>query len=215
MEILLAGLVCAATGAIVSIIGFVLLDPGGTARVEDKGTSAASRATLPATSGFTPLELAPVPMRWPSEAPWPAAGVTLMPWPSETWTDDFFDRKMSPSLPAEKPPSHARDGAAPSHPQPQRPTRTNPSRRAPPAEVIHDTPPSKKPKRTAAPRASAVVEQAVAAVADRTPSVEDVIHWAETDGLAKTVARIQETTGWDFQRSAHHLAWVMRQRRGK
>ena len=53
-------------------------------------------ASLPvpeSCAGFTPMDLGPDPMQWPSETPWPNTALNELPWPSQTWDDPHFGTK--------------------------------------------------------------------------------------------------------------------------
>jgi hypothetical protein len=41
-------------------------------------------------AAFTPLDLGPDPVQWPSERPWPASRIAEPEWPSKSWNDDHF-----------------------------------------------------------------------------------------------------------------------------
>jgi hypothetical protein len=42
------------------------------------------------TTVFTPLDLGPDPIRWPSQREWPSSAVSQPTWPSQNWNDEHF-----------------------------------------------------------------------------------------------------------------------------
>jgi hypothetical protein len=61
------------------------------------------------SAGFTPLDLGPDPVQWPSAKPWPTSKLPVPEWPSKSWDDEHFGRHWregtsvaQPSSPAEQ-----------------------------------------------------------------------------------------------------------------
>ena len=46
-----------------------------------------------ANPSFTPLDLGPDPVLWPSQKPWKVTARKELPWPSQTWDDPHFGRQ--------------------------------------------------------------------------------------------------------------------------
>lgn len=193
------------------VIGLVAVDGGRYSLKRDPGLSmAGSRDQTANGPAFAPLDLGESTVRWPSELPSDRRPVQPMPWPSETWTDDFFDRGGKKRQTA---------GAVPS----DRWTETEAASHLPRApQEPKAKPQPAKPKQAQAPKQQPpqkAKQQAPKAVArpparnEGTISDADVIAAVEQKGLAAAVEFVRERTGWEFQKAAQHIARVLRARR--
>lgn len=191
LETVLGGLLCAASGLAVGGIGLLFVDPGGGGRIRRERTPASTHtaATDRAFVAFEPLDLGDAPLKWPSEQPRPNTALPPLPWPSETWTDDFFGAGRAAAAERSIAARAAGDGAA----------------EQAFFAAAPEAPPQAKPKKRR--KAKAEAEPAAA------PEAAEVAGWVDEHGLAGAVERIRQRTGWDFQQAAHHLAEVMRARR--
>ncbi len=99
------------SGILVISFGLNLLDGMQRLKRERPSEREAVRTHVAAAPAFVPLDLPNHGMKWPSELPVTSRALPPLPWPSETWTDNFFERKTSvfasPSVvppPKEEPP---------------------------------------------------------------------------------------------------------------
>lgn len=203
---LLGGLSCIASALAVSGFGLAIIDrPGRIWRSARKSTQHA-RVTASSAPAFSPLDLGPVPLKWPSEQVWPPSRLPAMPWPSETWSDDFFRGRAAKPSPAPTATSQT-DASTPDDAAGQRAAsqkRAEPQKREQPAKSQNR--PAKQ--KTAAPPAPAARPSPDGRVTDKV-----LLAWADQKGLASAVEMLRDTNGWEFHQSAQHLARVMRARR--
>jgi len=199
---LLGGLACLATALGVSMVGLALIDRPRVSWSNRKKSTDLPRFVGSSGPAFQPVDLGPVPLKWPSEQVWPPSRLPALPWPSETWTDDFFKGRQA----AHKSPEPA---VAP-HPAPRdaapKKRRDESKKKAAPPPAVAPTPapppptrPPPEPSRTSA--AQGVVGDA------------ELLAWADEKGLASTVEMLRDRNGWEFQQAAQHLARLMRARR--
>jgi hypothetical protein len=209
--LILGAVVIVVVALLVAILGLVVIDRDAPTLLSRGPSRSRASSKAPPTLGppaFAPLELAALPMKWPSETPWPKSRLGSLPWPSETWTDDFFRRPGGAAVPVNTPlPANARtttddkategwfEGSDAAAPPPK--AAPAPKKQAPPRKK--EAPP---PKKAAAP-ASGGAE----------PTDDEIIGWVTNQGLAVAVDQLRARTGWDFQKAAHHLAQVMRRRK--
>lgn len=192
METVLGGLACIAVAVATFVMGIMWVDGTGPRLFRRREADAPStRQQLTTGPAFKPLDLAPAALLWPSEQPSAPRRLPDLPWPSETWTDNFFERK--PGAFAEP-----RTETASEPSKPQRPKSRGSSKPARKAELT-------RPQ--AVPTADAHPERPTKP--HMTP--ERVAAIVEERGLAGAVEWIRAETGWDFQEAAQYLARVMRQ----
>ena len=193
MTAILGGLVCISVALATLVVGLSTVDRSGLKRPRPS-TQPPARAATPSAPAFTPLELSPVALNWPSERPAEAPRLAPLRWPSETWTDNFFSRAGSPSVPtsSESGPSSLK----PSEPKPKKKRRSEP-----------------RPVEVTAPAVAIPVEEPVPIATEAVGPIppEQVLAWAREHGLAVAVEHIRQQTGWDFQRAAKYLAAVLRE----
>lgn len=184
-------------------VGITAIDAQGSVRKRRK-EPAPKRQTFGSNGAFTPLDLGPSRMVWPSEQPWQMKGLPKLPWPSETWPDGPFTRSAAGSPP---PQADAPEASAKPKPKPQK-------------QPAKGTAAPKKPPRPPAPPDPAE-QQFFATVGTPAPlpgdvpSAEQVLAWADAEGLAAAVEKIRSRTGWEFRQAAEHLASAMRARRSR
>lgn len=202
----------------VSIVGIVFVDGGRMTLERDPGQSMVeSRAPVLTGPAFTPLDLGQAVMLWPSEMPRERTRLAELPWPSETWEGDFFQRKGNMALSAAPTPTlggmedrwMTGEGA--------QTLETEPSPRAAPAPA-----PAPAPRPTAPPPKVTKTEKKPASSAQRPPprqggiaglTDDQLVRIVESQGLAQAVEIVRGKTGWDFQKAAQHIAGVLRARR--
>lgn len=149
---------------------------------------------------FKPIDMGPTPMRWPSEGGERFVGVTLQPWPSETWDDPHFGRnreRPAPAAPSATGPEPAPAPTTTTH----APVKATQPRRAPAADRaggwVADAPaPAPKRRPPHAPKRAA----------GRPPTPAELQVLVESSGLAGAVKAIMAATGWDFRQAAQYLA---------
>jgi hypothetical protein len=190
---------------------------------------------------FTPLDLGPDPVKWPSERVFERdVNLPIPRWPSQGWDDEHFGqhwKKVDPDVEDRGFHAMAARGAGTEPPS----ARTaGPSReeRATAATAARETraqqasasrpvraQPQQQPRRTqqqparrsAQPpqqqRASPPAAARPASGPQRGPPDEaEVEHLIATVGLAGTVQAIMARTGWEFREAAQYLARVRRDR---
>lgn len=185
------------------------------------------RSVAPHTVQFTPLDLGPDPVQWPSERTWTNQSTIPVPeWPSMAWDDAHFGQHwkkfgaevkdrgfhaMAARRTSEVPTAQPARAASPKQPSPRetrvqqaaaarQPART-PSHPAP----KRNTPQQRKPSAPSAKAQSRVQSKAP-------PDEAEVEHLIATEGLAGTVQTIMSRTGWEFREAAQYLARVRRDR---
>ena len=151
-----------------------------------------SRAKVEVAPAFAPLDLGPDPVRWPSERAWPVSTLRTPDWPSASWNDEHFGKaaKKHASPPAEP---------APPAPEPRR-TLRRPAKR-PASELV-----AYEPVPPPAPVLVHEIGTALGLPNLQAPDREEIEHLIQEVGLAGTVQRIIDRTGWDFRKAAQHLA---------
>lgn len=192
---------------LVSAVGLTVLGKATEQRKWRVLSDGSTKATfMGIAAGFDPLELDEFTMLWPSERPAARRRVVLpeLPWPSETWDDEYFGSGRTVPLPE---PAQIRRPK----PQPTPPPRRRQARQA--------FPPQRAPK----PQSQAFqrARQADARTTEETffqggssnlPDPAEIKAMVNQMGLAGAVQHIRKQTGWDFKRAAQHLAQVMNER---
>lgn len=213
MELILGLLGGVAAFAFVTVYGLVFVDGGRMSLRRDPGSSqATSREPLVTAPAFAPLDLGEAPMKWPSQIPQPRKALPPLPWPSETWTDDYFGRKGGQNNRGNIQTSAAAvtsatedawlNGTAAVEPPPP------PKKQKPVAKQA-----APKAEKKQAPKGKGVARPPATAPASL--SEADIIAIVEREGLAAAVERVRAQNGWDFQQAATHIAQVLRQRRAR
>jgi len=167
---------------------------------------------LASGTSFEPLDLGEDPLSWPSEMVHtrPRVSLPVLPWPSETWDDEYFGAGRSydpalmpqpvqtapPARRATKQPASVTSSAAEEafFEQRQKPA---------PRQV------SRKPQKTQPQRARS---QPKPQSSGGVPSRAEVAQMVDQLGLAGAVQSIRSKTGWDFKKAAQYLAEAMRDR---
>jgi hypothetical protein len=150
------------------------------------------RPRVDVARAYVPLDLGPDPVHWPSERAWPSSTSRSPDWPSASWNDEHFGKagkKALLAIESARPAAELRRAAR----RPHRGPTTDPLVVVEPAPVP----------------ASALVPQVGAAIGlpnVQAPSRDEIEHLIEQLGLAGTVQRIIDRTGWDFRKAAQHLA---------
>lgn len=153
---------------------------------------------------FTPMDLGPDPMKWPSARPWGEDRATpSQEWPSKSWDDEHYG-------------AHWRDGSysdpddAGFHVMADRRSPRRPGRRS---RVATKAVPAQAETPVAAPApVESVAPNTTVAPASTTLPARQPPGQAEIEalisqlGLAGTVQVIMQRTGWDFRKAAHFLA---------
>ncbi|MCA9494695.1 MAG: hypothetical protein KC621_32425 [Myxococcales bacterium] len=234
------------------------------------------RPKIETPRAFSPLDLGPDPMRWPSQRPWAASPIPEPQWPSQSWDDEHFGahwRRAGGAPPPTPVADVASSGSQPAlwaaeeqffkldplqprlqeaertRPEPERPVRqatpqpaarpvakpqtaqkpaqkavtqqqraTAQQRLAAQQRAAQQRPPTQRPAaqpqaRKPAPAAKPATKPAQRA-APRAAGGSGVPDKAELEamvaqiGLAATVQKIMERTGWDFRQAAQHLARI-------
>ena len=210
MEFVLGLVVGVAAFSFVTVYGLAFVDGGRMFLKRDPGSSqATSRVNVPTAPAFLPLDLGEAPMKWPSQNPHPRKALPALPWPSETWTDDYFGRKGGQTARGNQPALAAAttatedawlNGTAAVEPPPQ------------PKKV---KPPVSKPAAPKAAKQKAGVARPPPTSSPGGLSEADIIAIVEREGLAAAVEKVRGQNGWDFQQAATHIAQVLRQRRAR
>lgn len=186
-------------------------------------------AAPPTKPSFTPLDLGPDPMRWPSQDPWKKNMTAELPWPSQTWDDPHFGRHWDKTVIGD-----AAD-AAYERRQADRRARAEEQRQAEANARIEQPASSSTAQRARqemrqirerAARMKAEVqgqaEQKARQVRKAAPQIADAVsnvpppaeleRLVASVGLAGTVQEIMKRTGWDFKTAAQYLAKARRGR---
>ena len=203
--------------AFVTVYGLVFVDGGRMSLKRDPGSSqSASREANVTAPAFTPLDLGEAPMKWPSQNPYPRKALPPLPWPSETWTDDYFGRKGGKNSHGNLQTSAAAvtsatedawlNGTAAVEAPP-------PPKKQKPAQKPAATP--KADKKASAKSKGGVTRPPSTASTSGGLSEADIITIVEREGLAAAVEKVRAQHGWDFQQAATHIAQVLRQRRAR
>jgi len=174
------------------------------------------------TSGFTPLDLGPDPMQWPSANAWPTSNLPVPDWPSKLWDDEHFGRQwsakggdvgpagaagQSAAAPSKAPSPRAQSKKGrPNRSSPKKPssTKADAARRAAARKALEQ----RQAARTPAPAPTPSPQPS----GPTPPSRDELVQMVERIGLAATVKEIMNRTGWDFRDAAQHLAKVRGQR---
>ncbi len=218
MEFVLGLMAGVASFAFVTVYGIAFVDGGRMFLKRDPGSTQVSTRTNASTApAFTPLDLGEPTMKWPSQNPHPRKALPPLPWPSETWTDDYFGRKGGQNNHGNLQTSVAAVTSATEDAWHNGAVQVE----ATPVPKKQVAKPAAKPKQqSAAPAAKA--KSGVArppATAPKTTSGSlseaDIIAIVEREGLAAAVERVRAQNGWDFQQAATHIAQVLRSRRGR
>lgn len=150
------------------------------------------RPKVEVARAYVPLDLGPDPVHWPSERAWPSSARPSPDWPSASWNDEHFGRKKSAAAPQPAPQPH---------PEPRRGAPRRPTRRPAPEDLV-----VYEPQPTPAPVLINAIGSALGVPNTRAPDREEIEHLIEQLGLAGTVQKIIDRTGWDFRQAAQHLA---------
>lgn len=190
----LGGLSCVASAIGVSMLGLTIIDRPRVSWHSRRKSAEIPRFVGNSGPAFQPVDLGPVPLKWPSEQVWPPSRLPTLPWPSETWTDDFFKGRQG-----------AHKAAAP---EPKAVTAPEPPAQESAPKKKREEQKKKKPAPPTPPT------PAIAPPAAR-GGVEDdlLLAWADEKGLASAVEMLRDRNGWEFQQAAQHLARLMRARR--
>ncbi len=163
----------------------------GSLRAHPSRGSHVPRPKVEVARAFEPLDLGPDPVHWPSERAWPTSTIRSPDWPSASWNDEHFGRAGKKHAPPVEP--------APEAAEPRRGVR-RPARRPTPELVVFETAP---------PPAPVLVNEIGSPVGlpnTMAPDREEIERLIDELGLAGTVQRIIDRTGWDFRKAAQHLA---------
>lgn len=144
------------------------------------------RSRSPHQAAFTPMDLGPDPMEWPSARPWGGPEARTMDWPSKEWDDEHFGTHWRKSTRSESP--RRRSDSPP------------PARRPipPPRPELGDDAAEASAKRFEETLSSALP-------VPRVPDRAEIEHLIAQRGLAGTVQVIMQRTGWDFRKAARFL----------
>jgi hypothetical protein len=152
------------------------------------------RSKVEVARAYAPLDLGPDPVHWPSERPWSSSGVRNPDWPSASWNDEHFGKS------AKKAAAAAAAVSAQPAPEPaRRPLRRASRAPTPELGVFEPVPPP-------APVLVNEIGRAPGLPTLQAPDREEIERLIDEVGLAGTVQRIIERTGWDFRKAAQHLA---------
>lgn len=119
------------------------------------------------TAGFTPLDLGPDTIQWPSQQKWPTSRIAAAEWPSKSWNDEHFGRQWRDGTGQDvvdagfHAMAHRNAGAteadAPRPAKAQRPSKPPPARSA--EEAFFEPAPAPRPQRAPDPGARQAAEQ--------------------------------------------------------
>jgi hypothetical protein len=216
MFFVIGGVVFIAVAGAITVVGLTIVDGSGQGFTRTRGgrTKPATRPQIATVPAFVPLDLGPVQMRWPSEVPWPKQVLKSPPWPSQTWTSDFFKRSGSTSGVSEEHPPAAQASPVPAVFEPEARLESawfeaaeKPAPK-PAKKPQQKTPPKRTSGNTPVPTARAP------APTGHVPADETVLAWVDAHGLADTVEKLRHETGWDFQHAAIHLSQTLKKHRG-
>jgi hypothetical protein len=175
-------------------IALALSKPGALRAHASRG-SHVPRTKVEVARAYEPLDLGPDPVHWPSEHPWPSSSVRDPDWPSASWNDEHFGKSAKKAAAT----AAAAAASAPPPAEPRRGLRRAP--RSPQHELVAFEP--------IPPPAPVLVNEIGAAPGLpnlQAPDREEIERLINELGLAGTVQRIIERTGWDFRKAAQHLA---------
>lgn len=177
-----------------------------------------NQAPTPVVRPFTPLDLGPDLMTWPSQTPWALSGRLEPDWPSKQWDDEHFGAHWRRQGHAGKVAAAAAAAESPAPPaqaskrQPAQNRRQKaaaaPAAPAPAAAPWPPAPQAAKGKPAAAATPAAVAK----ATPKGPPSDAEIEHLIATEGLAGTVQVIMARTGWEFRDAAQYLAQLRKGR---
>jgi len=124
------------------------------------------------TAGFTPLDLGPDPMTWPSSSEWPSPKLRDAEWPSKSWNDEHFGRHWRDGTHTEVPDGgfHAMLQRAPGAAEASPPPKAQPTRSAPPKRPVQPRPTPKQAE--ASPAEAAFFAGASAAETQRQKAIQ-------------------------------------------
>lgn len=223
-----------AVGAFVGMLlmGFAALSFGSGERhwrahavADQRGHTAMSRGA----PAFEPLKMDPFTLRWPSEVHHEDKRLPELPWPSETWDDEYFGTRSRDDVRKIKQTADALDAKR------ARTTQQAQRRQAgtaePGPEPAPEAPKAKKAKKRkkdvqdeAVRRASNVAEAAAQAhhevsevaedffreAAVEPPTADEIAVFVRSYGLQAAIEHIRARTGWDFPTATQHLAQILR-----
>jgi hypothetical protein len=154
------------------------------------------RTKVDVARAYEPLDLGPDPVHWPSERAWPSSTFRSPDWPSASWNDEHFGMR------AKKAAAAAATAAAASAPPPEESRRNlRKTSRAPKTELV-----AFEPVPPPAPILVNEIGSAPGLPNLQAPDRDEIEQLIQDLGLAGTVQRIIERTGWDFRKAAQHLA---------
>lgn len=204
-----------AVGALLAtlLIGIPLLSAVGRQQRRFRRFRPVDQVVLPslvdAPPAFTPLEMEPFRLSWPSETARERTSIPEPPWPSETWDDEYFGAEARKDL------SRMKETVAAIEENSRRVSlenaaslrRADRQERRERAEGSWSEPPQplSEPPR-AEPTPPAPPEPTPAAG----PSPQEVAQMVQDLGLAGAVEEIRDRTGWDFKAAAQYLASTLR-----
>lgn len=147
---------------------------------------------------FTPMDLGPDPMQWPSSKEW-STDARKQEWPSKSWDDEHYGAHWRSGTTPE-----VEDGGfhvmaarrGPATPEPI-------ARSRPKAASSPGTAPAVADHAPGEPNSGV---ESVTLPARRAPTSNEIEELVSQMGLAGTVQVIMQRTGWDFRKAAHYLA---------
>lgn len=237
------GLMFAGALAVTAVIGLPLAELVGSTHKFRKHVArdtSGRKLRADVERAFTPLDLGPDPVRWPSERVWELKStIHQADWPSKGWNDEHFGQHWKQAKMAdvadrgfhamaarrfEEGDDTAVKAAPPAHAPPSQPRRR--AAAAPAAKpraglaerTRGPTRTEAQPQSQAQPQAQAqqarqpapAPKQAERVVAGAPPDEAEVEHLIATVGLAGTVQAIMQRTKWDFREAAQYLARIRR-----